>query len=98
MEDLHQKIDYPIPLHCNNQSAIRLAENSMFHARTKHVEVHYHFIREKVLKEEIKMEPIKTDDQIADLFTKGLNTSKHESFNCELNMVQRMRTNVEGEC
>ena len=50
MKDLHQKIDYPISLHCDNQYAIRLAENLVFHARTKHVEVHYHFIREKVLK------------------------------------------------
>ena len=98
MEDWHQKIDYPIPLHCNNQSAIRLAENSMFHARTKHVEVHYHFIREKVLKEEIEIQQIKTDDQIADLFTIGLNIGKHESFRCQLNMVQRMRTSAEGEC
>ena len=98
MEDLHQIIDYPISLHCDNQSAIRLAENPVFHARTKHVEVHYHFIREKVLKEEIEMQQIKTDDQVADLFTKGLNTGKHESFRCQLNMVQRMRTSAEGEC
>ena len=46
MEDLNQKIFYPISFHCDNQSVIRLAENSVFHARTKHVEVHSHFIRE----------------------------------------------------
>ena len=97
-EDWHQKIDYPTPLHCDNQSAICLAKNLVFHARTNHVEVHYHFIREKVLKEEIEMQQIKTDDQLADLFTKRLNTGKHESFRCQLNMVQRMRTSVEGEC
>ena len=94
---MHKKIDYPIPLHYDKQSAIRLAENSVFHARTKHVEVHYHFIREKLLKEEIEMQPIKTDDQVADLVTKGLNTGKHESFRCQLNMVQRMRTSAKGE-
>ena len=98
MEDWHQKIDYPILLHCDNQSVIRLAENSVFHARTKYVEVHYPFIREKVLKEEIEMQQIKTDDQVTDLFTKRLNTSKYESFHCQLNMVQRMRTSVEGDC
>ena len=52
----------------------------MFHARTKHVEVHYHFIREKVLKEETEMQQIKKNDQAADLFTQGLNTDKHGSF------------------
>ena len=80
MKDCHHKIDYLIPLHCKNQSAIHLAENSVFHARTKHVKVHYHFIRDKVLKEEIEMQQIKTGDQVADVFTKGLITGKHESF------------------
>ena len=44
-----------IPLYCDNQLAIRLAENLVFYARTKHVKVHYHFIREKVLQGEIDM-------------------------------------------
>ncbi|KAK2967198.1 hypothetical protein RJ640_022454 [Escallonia rubra] len=56
LEDLHQPIEYPISLYCDNLSAIRLAENPVFHARTKHVEVHYHFTREKVLQEEIELE------------------------------------------
>ncbi|PHT66383.1 hypothetical protein T459_30808 [Capsicum annuum] len=55
LKDLHQPVEYAIPLYCDNQSAIRLAENPVLHARTKHMEVHYHFIREKVLKEEIQM-------------------------------------------
>ena len=82
----------------DNQSAIRLAENLVFHARTKHVEVHYHFIREKVLQEEIEMKQIKTNDQVADLFTKSLSSGKFEMFRCQLGTVQRMRAGVEGEC
>jgi hypothetical protein len=98
MNDLHQQVDYAVPLYCDNQSAIRLAENPVFHARTKHVEVHYHFVREKVLQEEIEMRQIRTEDQIADLFTKGLSIGKFEKFRCQLNVVQRMGANVEGEC
>ena len=49
MKVLHQQVDYGVLLHCDNQSAIRLAENPVFHARTKRVEVHYNFIRKKVL-------------------------------------------------
>ncbi|KAA3471521.1 Copia protein [Gossypium australe] len=49
--DLHQPTEYATPLFCDNMSAMRLAENPIFHARTKHVEVHYHFIREKVLQD-----------------------------------------------
>ncbi|CAL9028013.1 unnamed protein product [Prunus brigantina] len=90
MNDLHQMVDYSVPLYCDNQSAVRLAENPVFHARTKHVEIHYHFIREKVLQEEIEMRHINTDDQVADLFTKGLSTGKFENFRRQLNVVQRM--------
>ena len=54
MKDLHQLVEYIEPLYCNNQSVINLMENPIFHARTKHVEVHYHFIREKVLQDEVK--------------------------------------------
>ncbi|XP_017187340.1 uncharacterized mitochondrial protein AtMg00810-like [Malus domestica] len=90
MSDLHQPVNYAVPLYCDNQSAIHLAENLVFHARTKHVEVHYHFIRKKVLQEEIEMRPINTDDQIADLFTKGLSTGKFKKFRHQLNMEERI--------
>jgi hypothetical protein len=48
----------------------------MFHARTKHIEVHYHFIREKVLQGEINMKLTPTKEQVADIFTKGLGAKK----------------------
>ena len=48
LKDLHQPTKYAPPLYCDNLLAVRLAENPIFHARTKHVEVHYHFIKEKV--------------------------------------------------
>ncbi|XP_039129073.1 secreted RxLR effector protein 161-like [Dioscorea cayenensis subsp. rotundata] len=48
LRDLHQPIEQVILL-CDNRSAVCLTENPMFHARTKHIEVHYHFLREKVL-------------------------------------------------
>jgi hypothetical protein len=47
-EDLHEPFNCPTILHCDNQCAICLAENLVFHARTKHVEAHDQFIREKV--------------------------------------------------
>lgn len=49
LRDLNQEVEYIMPLLCDNLSSIQLAENPTFHARTKHIEVHYHFIREKVL-------------------------------------------------
>ena len=68
LKDLHQPTKYAPPLYCDNVLAMRLAENPIFHARTKHVEVHYHFIRKKVLEEEIGLLHVKTENQVVDLF------------------------------
>lgn len=51
LKDLNCSINYVVPLFCDNQSTICLAENPILHARTKHVAIHYHFIREKVFLE-----------------------------------------------
>jgi hypothetical protein len=56
----------------DNISAFALASNPVFHARTKHIEVDYHFVREKVLNRDILLKFISTQDQVAYLFTKGL--------------------------
>ena len=70
-------------LHCDNQGAIKLAKNPVFHARTKHIEVHYHFVRERVLGGEISVQYLPTECQPADLLTKSLGQSlfeKHRDF------------------
>jgi len=89
MEDLHQPTEYQVRIFCDNLSSIRLAENLVFHARTKHIEVHYHYIREKVLEGEIIMVPTKTEEQTADILTKSLNKAKFEKFREALGMVCR---------
>ena len=70
MKNLHQLVEHAVQLHCDNQSAIHLTENPVFHIRTKYVEVHYYFVREKVQRGEIKMKYVKIEDQITDIFTK----------------------------
>ncbi|KAL7125651.1 hypothetical protein ABFS83_14G131000 [Erythranthe nasuta] len=97
LNELHQPLDYMVSLLCDNQSAIRLAENPVFHARTKHVAVQYNFIREKVLQEEIKLEYIETKNQVADLFTKGLNSNQLTSLCHQLGLM-KMSADVEGKC
>ena len=89
MEDPHQPTEYQVRIFCDNLSSIRVAENHVFHARTKHIEVHYHYIREKVLEGEIIMVPTKTEEQTADILTKSLNKIKFEKFREALGMVCR---------
>jgi hypothetical protein len=59
-------------LRCDNSSAIKLARNPVFHARSKHIELHHHFIRERIIEGEIDVDYISTEDQPADLLTKAL--------------------------
>jgi hypothetical protein len=60
----------------------------MFHAWTKHIEVHYHFIREKVLAGEIDLIYVSTEDQVADIFTKVLGAEKHRRFHSMLGVME----------
>jgi hypothetical protein len=62
----------PMELACDNQSALYLSSNPIFHERTKHIEVDCHFIREKILSGIIKTSYVQSNDQLADMFTKSL--------------------------
>ncbi|XP_057990595.1 uncharacterized mitochondrial protein AtMg00810-like [Hevea brasiliensis] len=76
MGDISGAVDYAVQIQCDNESAVRLAANPVFHARTKHIEVRHHYIREKVLDREIELKGISTLDQVADIFTKALGKAK----------------------
>ena len=67
----------------------------MFHARTKHIEVHYHFIRERVLVGDIDLVYIGIDEQVADIFTKALGAEKLCRFWTMLG-IQEMELSLRG--
>jgi hypothetical protein len=70
----------PTTLFCDNQGAIRLSKDSTFHARTKHIDIHFHFIRQTVAQNHITLSYCSTNDMIADIFTKSLSPFKFEKF------------------
>ena len=63
-------------MYCDNMSSIQLANNPVFHARTKHIEVHYHFVHKKALAGSIALVYVSTQEQVADIFTKSLGAEK----------------------
>nr|GEU97892.1 retrovirus-related Pol polyprotein from transposon TNT 1-94 [Tanacetum cinerariifolium] len=63
-----------IPIYCDSKSAIAISCNPVQHSRTKHIAVRYHFIKEHVEKGTIELYFVKTDYQLADIFTKALPT------------------------
>jgi hypothetical protein len=71
LKELHIFLPSPPLLRCDNSGALALASNPVHHARTKHIEVDIHFIREKVTNRDIELKHLSTIDQVADIFTKG---------------------------
>jgi len=65
-----------IKVHCDSQSAIHLAKNQVFHARTKHIDVRYHFVREILEEGEILLMKISTTENPADMMTKVVTSAK----------------------
>ncbi|PKU77708.1 Retrovirus-related Pol polyprotein from transposon TNT 1-94 [Dendrobium catenatum] len=84
LEDLHIPQTNPTTVYCDNTSAIALANNPVFHARTKHIEVDCHFIRDCIKKNHISVHHICTEDQLADLFTKPLPTTRFKFLSSKL--------------
>jgi hypothetical protein len=61
-----------VPLLCDNESAIYMADNPVEHSRTKHIDIRYHFLRDHQQKGDIEIAYVNTHNQLADIFTKPL--------------------------
>ena len=75
-------------LWCDNLGATYLSANPVFHARTKHIEIDFHFVRERVAQKQLDIRFIHSRDQIADGFTKPLPTRSFEAFKYNLNLMK----------
>ena len=71
MDDFGISIESPITVHCDNQAAIHIASNYVFHERKKHIEVDCHKVREAIEKGTILPCYSRSVDQLADVFTKA---------------------------
>jgi uncharacterized beta-barrel protein YwiB (DUF1934 family) len=76
-----------VPLLCDNESAIKMADNPVEHSRTKHIVIRYHFLRDHQQKGDIEISYINTKDQLADIFTKPLDEQTFTKLRHELNIL-----------
>ena len=58
-----------VPLLCDNESVVKLANNLVQHSRTKYIDIRHHFLRDHVAKNDISLEGVRTKDQLVDIFT-----------------------------
>ena len=77
----------PPTICCDNQSAAHLAHNPVFHSRAKHIEIGLHFIRKKVLCNELVIKYVPSQDQIADILTKHLSTAHYCNLHIKLSVI-----------
>jgi hypothetical protein len=76
-----------VPLLCDNESAIRMADNPVEHSRTKHIAIRYHFLRDHQQKGDIEIAYVSTKEQLADIFTKPLDEQTFTRLRHELNIL-----------
>jgi hypothetical protein len=93
--DLGQLMDSHVVIYCDNIKCILFTNNLVHHVRTKHIEVHYHFIREKVLAKEIDFIHVNIEDQVANIFSKALGANKLRNFRKMLGLLE-VNLNLKG--
>jgi hypothetical protein len=72
LTDIQVEYDEPIPIYCDNTSAISISKNPVMHSNTKHIPIKYRFLWEQVAEKNIRVEYVGTKEQVADIFTKPL--------------------------
>ncbi len=90
VQTLLKEIGVQVPsmarLWCDNLGATYLSVNPVFHARTKHIEVDYHFLRERFARKQLEIKFIVSGDQVTDGFTKPITVQQLRDFRCNLNL------------
>jgi hypothetical protein len=76
-----------VPLLCDNESAIHMADNPVEHSHTKHIDIRHHFLRDHQQKGDIEVYHINTENQLADIFTKPLDEKRFCRLRSELNVL-----------
>ena len=79
LEDVGEEQKAPTVIKCDNQSCIKLANNPMYHVRSKHIQIQHHFVREKMQSKEINLVYCNKNENV-DIFTKPLGKTKFKTF------------------
>jgi hypothetical protein len=87
LTDIQVEYDEPIPIYCDNISAIGISKTPMMHSKTKHIPIKYHFLWEQVGEKNIGVEYVGTKEQVANIFTKPLPREAFEYLRQRLGVI-----------
>jgi histone deacetylase 1/2 len=88
LQELGVKLQQKPCLWCDNLGVTYLSVNPMFHARTRHIEIDFYFVRERVANNRLDIKFISSKDQVADGFTKALPVRNLDEFKRNLNLLE----------
>jgi len=87
LQDMQITCTTPISIFCDNTSAINISKSPVMHSKTKHIPIKYHFLREQVLEQKIKLEYVPSKEQVVDILTKPLPRETFEYLRKKMGVV-----------
>jgi hypothetical protein len=87
LTDIQVQYDEPIPIYCDNTSAISISKNPVMNSKKKHIAIKYHFLWEQVAEKNIRVEYVCTKDQVEEIFTKQLPREAFEYLHQRLGLI-----------
>lgn len=95
LKDLHVQHNRPVLMYCDNQAALHIAANLVFHERSKHIESNCHIVRNRILDGTVKTFYVSTKNQLADVFTKALGVEDYLRLIKKLDIINIFAYTVE---
>jgi hypothetical protein len=87
LTDIQVEYDEPIPIYCDNTSAISISKNPVMHSKMKHIPIKYHFLQEQVAEKNIRVEYVGTKEEAVDIFRKPLPWESFEDLRERLGVI-----------